>query len=278
MRSASIPESWYMAAPSEDLVLGVERREAMLGTEITLARGADGRVQARDAAGRARAVSEVNGMVLVWEGAGDPRWELDAFAEYGDARWTDFKWARSRIYTVPVQSVQRDVVDNDHFAPVHHLDGPETRARFEGHSVHTVSQGIMNLARIGGPPLRCHIRLAGTLHGVGILTYRTTITIGIQIHGLLVTAPTPVDASRVRFRIGAMTGRWRIPGVAALVRRGVVASVIEDTERDATYWESPEGRYLSPTPDPEWPERRTSFERWLSQFLPAAEASSSATA
>jgi hypothetical protein len=164
------------------------------------------------------------------------------------------------------------VVDNDHFAPVHHLDGPETRARVEGPFVHTVSQGIMNLARIGGPPLRCHIRLAGTLHGVGILTYRTTITIGLQIHGLLVTAPTPVDGARVRFHVGAMTGRWRIPGIATLVRRGVVASVIEDTERDASFWESPAGRYLSPTPDPEWPARLASFERWLAQFVPTSAA------
>lgn len=278
MRSASIPESWYMVAPSGRVERGGALREALLGTELTLTRRADGRVDARDAAGRARAVAEVNGMVLVWEGAGDPTWEVAPFAEYGDPAWTDLRWARSRTYAAPVQTVQRDVVDNDHFAPVHHLDGPETRARFEGHHVHTVSQGIMNLARIGGPPLRCHIRLAGTLHGVGLLTYRTTITIGLQIHGLLVTAPTPVDSARVRFYVGAMTGRWRIPGVAALVRRGVVASVLDDTERDAAYWESPAGRYLSPTPDPEWPERRAAFERWLAQFAPAAAAAATATA
>ncbi len=255
-----------MATPAGRLGLGATMREPMLGTEITLTRGADGRVEARDARGRLRTVAEVSDMVLVWEGAADPTYEVAPFAELGDPAWTDFRWARSRRYATPVQNVQRDVVDNDHFAPVHHLDRAETRASFDGCFVDTTSHGIMNLARIGGPPLRCHIRLDGRLHGVGILTYRTTITIGIQIHGLLVTAPTPVDADHVRFHVGALTRRWKIPGIATLVRRGVVASVIADTARDAMHWESPSGRYEAASPDPDGPALAARFDRWMEQF------------
>ncbi len=265
-KSGGIPESWYMAAPSGQVARGATVREAMLGTEVTLTRGADGVVAARDARGRARAVCEVSDMVLVWEGRGEPTFAVAPFAEHGDPAWTGFRWTRSRTYATPVQNVQRDVIDNDHFAPVHHLDRAETRAAFAGPFVDTVSQGIMNLARIGGPPLKCHIRLDGRLHGVGLLTYRTTITLGIQIRGLLVTAPTPVDERRVRFHIGALTDRWKIPGVAALVRRGVVASVVADTERDAMHWESPAGRYEAAAPDPENPVHFARFERWLAQF------------
>ena len=46
-------------------------------------------------------------------------------------------------------NVQRDVIDNGHFGPVHCLDSAETRAARDGRYLDTVSQGILNIRRLG---------------------------------------------------------------------------------------------------------------------------------
>ena len=127
-----VPKSWYMVLPSSALRPGQSQKERVLCTELTLARAAGGALDVRDATGAVRRVLEVNDMIMVWEGDGEPDFTIAPCAELSDYAWTGVSWGRSPIYKTSVVNVQRDVVDNDHFAPVHHLAGAETTAQPEG--------------------------------------------------------------------------------------------------------------------------------------------------
>ncbi len=208
-------------------------------------------------------------MVLVWEGDGSSDFTIDRCEELGDRRWTDIRWGRSPVYRTSVVAVQRDVVDNDHFGPVHHLDQAETRAHPRGPFLDTVSQGIINLSRLGGPPLLGHIRLMGRLHGIGLLTYRTTITLGIRLRSLVLSAPTPIDADHVQFHVGVAVRRI-FPGASELMRAAVLASVLNDIRNDAVLWEAPAGAGESAPRLPEQARMFEIFDTWLTQHLPGA--------
>jgi hypothetical protein len=236
-----IPDGWYMVLPSSALRSGQTHTEQALCTQLTITRQANGAVSVTDATGATRQVLEVNDMITVWEGDGKPGFAIEACAELSDRAWTGVRWGRSPVYQTSVVNVQRDVVDNDHFAPVHHLEGAETTAQPAGPYLDTVSQGIMNLRRLGGPPMLCHIRLTGRLHGVGLLTYRTTITLGTQLCSLVLSAPTPIDAHTVRFHVGISVKRL-FPVASEVMRYAVLASVLKDISRDAQHWETPVGR------------------------------------
>lgn len=275
---AQIPSSWYVVHEAPALKKGQTVTERLLGTELTISRSRDGAVQVRDSSGRRRASCEVSEMVMVWEGAGEPTFGIEPIAELGDPSWSGMLWSRSRIFDAPITHIQKDVVDNDHFEQVHHLDLADTRIEYDGPVLKTISQGIMNLRRIGGPPLRCHIRLDGKLHGMGLLTYRTTITLGLQLHGVLVSAPTPVDATHTRMFMGVLAKRWVVPGVASLICRGVRDSVLVDYENDARYWESPARRYVSEAPSPSNAVNLVQFDRWLAGFMSPAHATAAGLA
>ena len=273
-----IPNSWYMVMPGSALAAGATHTERALGTEFPIARDGAGAVTVRDARGARRHVHEVNDMVLVWEGDTEPAFVIAPCPELADARWTSVRWGRSPVYRTSVVNVQRDVVDNGHFGPVHCLDAAETRASRDGRHFDTVSQGILNLRRLGGPPLLGHIRLDGRLHGLGLLTYRTVITLGVQLRSLVLSAPTPVDDDHVCFHLGIATARI-FPGASEIMRRAVLASVLHDIRRDAVHWESAHGRF--PGPDVEEPEQArlfAMFDSWLAQHLPAAPAAVTASA
>jgi len=263
------PSGWYMVAVSSGLAPGASRVDRALGTEFTVTRGRDGSLTVRDAVGRLRQAHEVNDMVLVWEGDGAPDFTIDPCEELGDRKWTDIRWGRSPVYRTSVVAVQRDVVDNDHFGPVHHLDQAETRAHPRGPFLDTVSQGIINLSRLGGPQLLGHIRLTGRLHGIGLLTYRTTITLGIRLRSLVLSAPTPVDADHVQFHVGVAVRRI-FPGASELMRASVLASVLNDIRNDAVLWEAPAGAGESAARLPEQARMFEMFDTWLTQHLPGA--------
>ena len=262
----TIPDGWYMALPGSSLRAAAPARVRMLGTELTVERSAAGSAVARDAAGRPRLAREVNDMVVVWHGDAEPTFDVAPCPELESGRWTSVLWGASRVYATAVQNVQRDVVDNAHFEPVHHLSGAETRVDPRGPYLDTTSQGIMNMRRLGGPPMLAHIRLDGRLHGLGLLTYRTTITLGVQIRSLVLSAPTPIDDRHVRMQLGIATPRLPVPGAAAVLRKAIHLSVLADYERDAVHWESARARFAGGVVDDEASRLLGTFDRWLEQF------------
>jgi hypothetical protein len=261
------PRSWYMVCASAEVKRGPLAVSA-LGTTLTVRRDARGQVEVVGAGGQPRLAREVNQMVLVWEGSGEPDFEVPSLET--DPAWTPISWTRSRVIRTTVEQVQQDAVDNAHLGPVHRLEGAETRAEQRGPWLDTVSQGVMNLSRLGGPPLLCHIRLDGRLHGLGLLAYRTTITLGLQIRSLSLTAPMPIDANHLVFHVGAATLR-PLPGTGRLLRRAIMQSVVHDVEQDAVRWEAGP-RYLpSPASPQPGDELFSLYEAWLGRYLPGGQ-------
>lgn len=268
------PAGWYVVHDGNGLGPGHPVAVEALGGRLLLERRSGGGVRVRTGSGAELPVDGLGGAVAVWSGAEPPPYRLGPFPELGERRWSGVRWAATGVVRTTVANAQRDVVDNAHFEPVHGLRNPETRAADRGHAFDTVSQGVISLRRIGGPPLLAHLRLDGRLHGPGLLAYRTTITAGIQIHNLLFSAVTPIDAERSRFFAGIAVRRLRVPVLDRLILRSAIAGLLQDYDRDAAYWAA--GRPRPPEAGPETEEEQAMgerFERWLDRCpagVPAA--------
>jgi phenylpropionate dioxygenase-like ring-hydroxylating dioxygenase large terminal subunit len=265
-----IPRGWYVVCTSADLERAGPRSANLFGTTLHLQRNASGEPAIRDEDGELPAY-EIAGAVFAWYGGHPPDWRPGPFPELADRRWTQVHWLPSEPVRTTVQNAQRDVVDNAHFGPVHGLRNADTRAWDAGHAFDTVSQGIITLRRIGGPPLLAHLSLDGRLHGPGLLVYRTTVTIGFQISNLVFSAVTPIDDERCVFFAGVSVRKLPLPGVNRFVVKSAARSLLLDYESDAAYWSGGRVRDAAagePTDD----ERRMDklFHEWLAQYLPAA--------
>jgi phenylpropionate dioxygenase-like ring-hydroxylating dioxygenase large terminal subunit len=262
------PHGWYVVHAGPQLEPGTTRTADLLDRTLTITREQSGGVIVTDATGHHLPVHETAGAVFAWWGPDSPDWQVGPFPELNDTRrWTPVHWLRSGVVRTTVENAQRDVVDNAHFEPVHGLRHASTTARPAGRYLDTVSQGIITLRRIGGPPLLAHLYLDGQLHGPGLLVYRTTITIGIQVHNLVFSAVTPVDGENSVFFAGVAVRKLPIPGVNGLVNRAAAKGILADYEADARFWAS--GRQRSPDAgEPTEDELRmfAMYEGWLAQY------------
>jgi phenylpropionate dioxygenase-like ring-hydroxylating dioxygenase large terminal subunit len=265
-----IPNGWYMICPSNALAPGRRITERALGTSLQLERDPEGRIAVRDADGRERLGRQANEMILVWEGDLPPAFSIDAFPELSDAQWTSVKWTRSRTFATTVENIQRDIVDNFHLDPVHHIENPETRASADGYFLNAVSQGFVNLWRFGAPPGFAHLRFEGRLHGPGLLMYHSRITFWLKVEALVFNALMPIDEGHVCIHGGVMVRKSFLPGMAAFVQWRAMGSLLDDYERDSANWESREGRLAAPALTTEDEALFALYERWIHQFRPAA--------
>ncbi len=260
------PTGWYVVELASSLAAGEGRKLPRLGGQVEVARARDGSVAVVDDAGRELVARERADMILAWSGEGEPWFEIERFPELARPDWSPIAWHRSRPIRTSVENAMRDVADNGHFEPVHGLHGAETRIEPDGRFLDVQTQGILDTSRWGAPPLKGHIRLDGRLHGPGLLTYRTTITLGIQIRNLVFSAATPIDAERIQMFAGVSIRR--LPWISRLVQRRMVAGLAEDYERDAGYWET-SGRFPQPQAAPEQDEAMDRYDAWLAQYREA---------
>jgi hypothetical protein len=263
------PNGWYVIHAGDGLIPGTRKRAQLLCTELEIAREVDGAVTVTDADGRVLAVHQIAGAVLVWHGAGAPAWRVGPFPELDGRRWTPVHWLPSGEVHTTVENAQRDVLDNAHFGPVHGLREADTRAHRYGHALDTVSQGIVSLRRIGGPPLLAHLRLNGRLHGPGVLVYRTTLTIGFQIRNLVFSAVTPAtEEDRCVFFAGVAVRRLPLPFVNQMMVRTTAKGLLLDYEADAAYWAAGRVRPAEAGPVTEEDRRLAElYDDWLAQYL-----------
>jgi len=261
------PTSWYMIDISSSLAVGQTRTIQILGQELQVKRSPDGSVQVTDESGKELHVRDVNDMIMVWYGDEEPWFEVEAFPELSKPEWRPVRWHRSRVFRTTVDNTMRDAVDNGHFGPVHGLDRAETQAWQEGPYLDTRSQGIIDTKRMGGPSLKGHLYLKGRLYGMGLLTYRMTITLGIQLHNVTFSASTPVDAEHVQM-FGGVSLR-KVFLLSGLIQRQMVSALAKDYESDALHREN-SGRYNVHQLTNEETVLFDLYDGWLSQFQAAA--------
>ena len=262
-----VPSAWYPVLPSSQLTAGSSTTLAFAGGELALSRNADGALHSQLPADR---VVERNGLIFVWHGDEAPEFEVEVLPEIGDRGWTSVKWKAMRPFETTIENVMRDVVDNAHFGPVHKMAEADTRAWQDGHHLITRSQGIVDLRRFGGPPLRGHLRLDGRVHGPGLLTYHSVLTLGVQTQTILLSAAYPIDENTVQMWVGVTIPRRRVPGLQRLILSRYLTALERDYLADAEFWESEQGR-MAPTPsDAIEEELYEVFDGWFEAFQPIA--------
>ena len=266
---SSLPTGWYVIHAGPGLEPGTRVSSNLLCTQLQIARAADRSVTVHDADGRELLTQEIAGAVFAWHGGETPTWRVGPFPQLGDGRWTPVHWVPAPEVNTTVENAQHDVLDNAHFGPVHGLRDAETRARADGHALNTVSQGIISLRRIGGPPLLAHLKLDGRLHGPGLLVYTTIITIGVQIRNLVFSAVTPTTSpDRCMFFAGVAVRRLPLPWVNQLMIRTAAKGLLADYQADAAYWAA--GRIRPPEagePTEEELQLDALYDSWMAQHM-----------
>lgn len=257
------PHSWYPLLPASQLAPGEGRNLDRLGTTLRAERAADGTVSIIARSGAPVPACEVNDLVFAWHGPAEPSFAVEPLPQIGADGWTPVDWRQLRPFETSITNVMRDVVDNAHFEPVHKLAEADTRAWIDGHHLCTRSQGIVDTSRFGGPRFRGHLLLDGRVHGMGLLTYNGTFTMGVQLPHVLLSAAVPLDDGRVQMWVGVTVKRTPVPGLSRFLRGRFLRGLIEDYLADAEYWESPAGR-LQPEPSDDLEaELYAVFDRWL---------------
>jgi len=258
-----IPSAWYPLIPSSHLPAGSSAELELAGKPLLLARSESGEVRGGQGT---HAIRERNGLVFVWHGDGEPTFDVEELEEVTSPDWTPVRWMKLRTFETTIENVMRDVVDNAHFGPVHKLQDADTRAWQEGLHLITRSQGIVDLRRFGGPPLRGHLRLDGRVHGPGLLTYRSLVTVGIQMRQILLSAAAPLDDNRVQIWIGVTVPTPPVPGLTRLIVSNYLRALQIDYLADAEFWESEEGRMPAKPADEIEAGLYAVFDRWMSGF------------
>ncbi|MCO4772725.1 MAG: hypothetical protein KDA24_22020 [Deltaproteobacteria bacterium] len=230
---------WYPVLPSTSLTSGESQSLTVRGSAHRLSRVGGAAILSE--AGESTATCEVNGLVFAWSGSGEPDWQVHPLPEFDDPSWTPLTWRRLGPYAATARDVMRDVVDNGHFEPVHGLMGAATSAWEEGPHLRTVSQGKVgiprrypSLVRRGLTP-RGHLRLEGRIHGPCLLSYRGTLSFGIHLEHILLSAVVPIDEATVEIWIGVSIQRQPLlPNW--IVQRRIMDDLQSDYDKDAALW------------------------------------------
>jgi phenylpropionate dioxygenase-like ring-hydroxylating dioxygenase large terminal subunit len=269
----TFPSAWYVVCLGADLPPGGSVRVDMLSTSMTARRASRGEVQVvDDRTGLALPAREVNEMVMAWYGPGEPRFEIAPIPELSMPGWRRLRWRKPRPFATTVENVMRDVVDNDHFGPVHGLLGARTDAEQNGPFLDTLSEGIIDTSRFAGPKLLAHLRIEGRLHGMGLLVYHMTVTMGLRLRYVTVSTATPIDEGHVRMHLALCMQRAPLGPFSGLVEPLVLDNFAHNFENDRGHWESASGRFE--------PEARLTrerpllgiFDRWAAGFTNARSA------
>jgi hypothetical protein len=234
---------------------------------MSASRRADGRVHVVDERSRrALLTHDVNGMVMVWHGPGEAEFEIASIPEISARDWRPLRWGKPRPFATTVTNVMRDVVDNHHFGPVHGLIRPRTEASERGPFLDFASEGLIDTSRLAGPRLLAHLRIEGRLHGMGLLVYHMTMTMGLQFRYVTLSAATPIDTHRVRIHLAVAMRRAPLGPVTALVESRAFHDYVVNFERDRVHWESPAGRLEPAVPLAEEVELLGRYDRWAARF------------
>jgi hypothetical protein len=241
----------------------------MLARSMTASRSQVGAIRVvDDQSGRAQRVRETNQMVFVWHGSDEPEFEIAPIAELNAPNWRPLRWRKLRPFATTLENVKRDVVDDHHFGPVHGVHDAHTRASIQGPFFDTVTEGLIDTSRFAGPRLLAHLRLDGRLHGLGLLVYHMTVTMGIQLRFVTLSTATPIDAAHTRMYIALCMQRAPLGPLAGLVEPLVFKNFALNFEHDRIHWETPKGRFDPDVRLPAEAELLEVFERWAAGFSP----------
>lgn len=263
-----LPTAWYPLLPAASLTAGSQETLQRLGSTWTARKSHDGEYSVLEGQ-QARPHRVVNDLLFAWSGSEEPSYEVTQLQEVGSTEYTAVLWKKLRPFATTIENVMRDVVDNAHFEPVHRLYEADTRAWQDGSHLRTRSQGIIDASRFGGPRLRGHLLMNGRVHGPGLLTYQATLTMGIQLSHILLSAAVPVDEEHVQMYVGVSLRKIPLPGVNRFLLRRFLLGLEADYLADAEYWESDAGRMQPEPSDAVEEELYKVFDAWFSEFAPA---------
>jgi nitrite reductase/ring-hydroxylating ferredoxin subunit len=207
---------------------------------------------------------EVDGVIFIWHGAGEPEFPVPRVPELATDEWSQpLTWRRHvrGCFT----DLKENIVDRAHFPSLH--DPFWRRFIAPPRIVETIVEpthfGVAMEATISLFGLEVGTQFRFDLHGPGVEVVRVATPSRILMRFL----STPVDAENIDFFALVYAPRLPVPGVTALLRRAYIASVTNDVERDIRIWERK--RYIERPilSDADGP--IIAMRRWLARFSDA---------
>ena len=175
-------------------------------------------------------VTEKNGMIYLWHDADGkgPDWEVPDLPGYGDGSYTAWNHAVLEIATHPREVVE-NLVDTQHFMPVHGTDAKEFRNEFKGHVGIQFNEGIAY--PLGGGEDK--YKLTATYYGPA---YMVTHMQGV-LESLMINAHTPVEENKLILRFAVALKQTPGRPMPAKFSEAYVDNLRQGYLQDVAIWE-----------------------------------------
>jgi nitrite reductase/ring-hydroxylating ferredoxin subunit len=220
-------------------------------------------------------VREVNGVILVWHGEGEPTWEVPPLVVDG---WTPLIHHTARLNEHAQETVENSV-DLGHFAIVHGYHGVRITREIDTDGAHlsiayAANRPLPHLSRVL-PRLAFDFQYDLDVYGLGYSLVNVTVPRFGLCSRLFILA-APIDADYIDLTMALSVRQHfdhpllrRLPGglLSRVVAQAVLGGLVHDAGQDFPIWQNK--RYLESPALAEGDGPIGRFRYWSRQFYPA---------